>query len=97
MPTLLQISEAEMQELDKQRFSHPQTLVKRRLHCVYLKAKANLSNELIGECMGVHANQIGQYIRLYEQQGLAVLSATGYGTNRSALEDHAELLIKDFI
>ncbi|MGB3780610.1 MAG: IS630 family transposase [Tunicatimonas sp.] len=96
MPTL-QISEAEMQELDTKRFQHNQVLVQRRLHCVYLKAKANLSNELIGQCIGVHANQVGQYIRLYEQAGIAALSATSYGTNRSALEDHAELLVKDFM
>ncbi|WKN40847.1 IS630 family transposase [Tunicatimonas pelagia] len=97
MPTQLQISAAEMQELDSQRFSHNQVLVNRRLHCVYLKVKVKLSNELIGQCMGVHANQVGQYIRLYEQAGIAALCATNYGTNRSALEDHADRLVNDFI
>ena len=97
MPTQLHLSEAKMQELDTERFQHNQVLVQRRLQCVYLKAKMNLSHEVIGECMGVHANQVGQYIRLYEQQGIAGLSTTHYGTNRSALEDHAALLINDFI
>ncbi len=101
MPTL-QLSETEpgrraMQELDKQRFQYKQVLVQRRLHCVYLKASTSLSNELIGVCMQVHANQVGQYIRLYEQGGIAKLSETHYGTNRSSLEDHAELLVNAFI
>ncbi len=97
MPTQLHLSEAKMRELDTERFQHNQVLVQRRLQCVYLKAKMNLSHQVIGECMGVHANQVGQYIRLYEQQGIAGLSTTHYGTNRSALEDHAELLVNDFI
>lgn len=96
MPTL-HLSETEMQELDTERFQHDQALVQRRLHCVYLKAREGLSNEQIGRCMGVHANQVGKYIRLYKQEGIAALSATGYGTNRSALEGHADLLVKDFI
>jgi transposase len=86
-----------MQELDKQRFRHKQVLVQRRLQCVYLKASISLSNELIGSCMGVHANQVGQYIRLYERGGIAKLSETHYGTNRSALEDYAELLVNAFV
>lgn len=97
MPTQLHLSEAKMQELDTERFQHNQVLVQRRLHCVYLKAKMNLTHQVIGECMGVHANQVGQYIRLYEQAGIAALCHTAYGTNRSALEDHAELLVNDFI
>jgi transposase len=97
MPTQLQLSQAEMQELDKERFRHNQALVQRRLHCVYLKACVNLTNEQIGRCMGVAANQVGQYIRVYEQGGVIKLSETYYGTNRSLLEDHAELLVSAFI
>ncbi len=86
-----------MQELDNQRFSHRQALVQRRLHCVYLKAREGLSNEQIGRCMGVHANQVGQYIRSYQQQGIKELSDTHYGTNRSKLEEYADLLVNAFI
>ena len=86
-----------MQELDKERFSHPQTLVKRRFHCVYLKARTGLSNEIIGNCMNVHPNQVGQYIRDYQQGGLAKLGETRYGSNRSALEDHAPVLVNAFM
>jgi transposase len=97
MPTQLHLSEAEMQELDRERFRHNQPLVQRRFHCVYLKARTGLSNEKIGLCMGVHLNQVGQYIRDYEQGGISKLSETHYGTNRSILEDHAELLVNVFI
>lgn len=97
MPTQLHLSQAKMQELDTERFQHSQALVQRRLHCVYLKAKMHLTHEVIGACMGVHANQVGQYIDLYKQQGIPGLCHTGYGTNRSALEDHADLLINTFI
>ncbi len=96
MPTL-QISKTEMQKLDTERFSHPQVLVQRRLHCVYLKANTSLSNQVIGLCMQVHPNQVGKYVRCYEQEGIAALSTTAYGRNRSVLEDHAKLLVDDFI
>lgn len=96
MPTL-HLSEADMRRLDTERFSHKQVLVQRRLHCVYLKASSELTNEQIGRCMSVHANQVGQYLRLYEQKGIAALLVTTYGTNRSALEAHAELLVNDFM
>ncbi|MFP4091866.1 MAG: IS630 family transposase [Cyclobacteriaceae bacterium] len=86
-----------MQELDTERFQHNQGLVQRRLQCVYLKAKMHLTHEVIGACMGVHANQVGQYIDLYKQQGIPGLCHTAYGTNRSALEGHADLLINTFI
>lgn len=56
-----------------------------------------MSNELIGNCMHVHPNQVGQYVKLYEQGGMAKLSETHYATNRSALEDHAELLVNAFV
>lgn len=95
MPTL-QISEAEMQRLDTERFSHKQAIVQRRLHCVYLKARSELTNEEIGRCMGVHTNQVGQYIRLYQYQGLMALTTTAYGTNQSALEKYADLLVDSF-
>ena len=73
MPTL-HLSEAEMQRLDTERFSHKQALVQRRLHCLYLKASSELTNEQIGRCMGLHANQVGQYIRSYQCQGLPALT-----------------------
>lgn len=96
MPTQLHLSEAEMQELDSQRFSHKQVLVQRRLHCVYLKSVTEMTNEQIGKCMGVHANQVGKFVSMYQQEGLAKLCQTCYGTNRSALEDHTEVLISSF-
>lgn len=95
MPTL-QISEAEMQRLDTERFSHKQAIVQRRLHCVYLKASSELTNEQIGRCMGVAANQVGQYINRYRCQGLTALTTTAYGTNQSALEEHANVLVASF-
>ncbi len=96
MPTL-QLSEAQMQELDRERFQHKQVLVQRRLHCIYLKACMFLTHEEVARCMNVHPNQVGQYISLYQQGGIAKLSETHYGTNRSTLEDYAELLVGTFI
>ena len=95
MPTL-HLSQAEMQELDTERFSNRQVLVQRRLQCVYLKASSQLTNVQIGRCMGVQANQVGHYIRSYQSQGIRALTTTAYGTNRSALEDYADVLVASF-
>jgi transposase len=61
-----------------------------------MKAVSNLSNRVIGKLMGFHPNQVGQYLRIYQRQGLSALCMTGYGTNESDLEAHAEVLIKCF-
>lgn len=85
-----------MQQLDTERFLHRQAFIQRRLQSVHLKASSELTNEQIGRCMCIHANQVGQYIRTYQNGGIAALITTHYGTNRSALEDYAELLIASF-
>lgn len=85
MPTL-HLSEAEMKELDTERFLHNQVLVQRRLHCLYLKAGTTLTNVQIGRCMGVHANQVGHYIRCYQSKGLDALTTTYYASKRSVLD-----------
>lgn len=96
MPTQLHLSEAEMQLLDTQRYRYGQALIKRRIDCVYLKGKTDMSHVQIGLFAGVHPNQVGRYIKLYQEGGLASLCYTGYGTNRSKLEDYAELLVDSF-
>ncbi len=96
MPTQLQISQADLQALDKQRYQEKQALVQRRLHCVYVKASMQLSNEMIGKLFGVHPNQVGQYVRSYQAGGLSCLQQTHYGTNRSLLEDHVEIILQEF-
>ena len=55
-----------------------------------------MTTEYIGRCMGVHANQVAQYIRNYQYQGLTNLTSTAYGTNQSNLGDHAESLVNNF-
>lgn len=95
MPTL-HLSAAKMQQLDTERFSHQQALVQRRLHCVYLKASSDLTNRQIAGCMGVHVNQVGRYISLYQRQGIQALTTTRYGTNHSILEEYAPVLIDSF-
>lgn len=96
MPTRLELSEAELLELDKQRFSQSQATVQRRLHCVYAKAVLGLSNEDIGRLMGVNVNYVGRYLHAYASEGLEGLCKVNYCGPRSKLEDHAELLVASF-
>ena len=96
MLTHLELSEAELLELDKQRFTHRQVTVQRRLHCVYAKAALGLRNEDIGLLMGVNVNSVGRYLRCYASEGLAGLCEVNFCGRRSELEDHAELLVSSF-
>lgn len=84
----LKISEAEIQELNYERFYYPCPTVQKRLHSIYLKAMFEYEHAEIGRILGRHPNTITQDITRFESSGIAGLKTFNYGTNRSALEEH---------
>jgi len=84
----LKISEAEIQELNYERFYYPCPTVQKRLHCIYLKSKFGFSNKELGKILSRHPNTIAEDIKRFESQGTAGLKVYNYGTNKSELEEH---------
>jgi len=98
MPTLgLNISKAEIDKLNYERFAYPHPMIQKRIFSVYLKAALNYSNSMIGQITGLHQNIVSYWIRVYKEKGFEALLINNYGTNKSMLEEHAENVLCSFL
>jgi transposase len=97
MPALLlHLSEAEIEKLSYERYAYPHPMIQKRIFSVYLKAVSTFSNLQIGFITGIHANTVGHWIRVYEQQGYEGLLCNNYGTNQSQLEPQSHSILCSF-
>ena len=85
----LQLSAAEIAELNYERFYYPDPLVQKRLHTVYLKGALQYTHAEIGRIIGRHRNTITEDIKRYNSKGIEGLKEVNYGTNKSELEEHS--------
>ena len=92
----INLSDAEIQQLNYERYYYPCPLVQKRIHAVYIKSIMNMSNETIGFLVGLNRDSVGDWIAQYEQQGFEALCQFNYGTNRSELENHSVGILKSF-
>jgi transposase len=97
MLTTFILSSEELEKLNYERYHYPCPIVQKRLHCLYLKATTNYSNEQIGLQMDAHRNSISQWVAIYQQGGYKAIIQVDYGANQSELEDHATDLVQSFI
>ena len=95
MPTPKQFKDP-LEELNYERFSSHSPTVQKRLHAVYLHQALWLTPSQIGLCVDLHLNSVRHWIKVYQQQGIAPLLQTHYGTNQSELESYNELILADF-
>lgn len=79
----LHLSEAEIQQLNYERFRYPCSLVQKRLHVVYLKGKFDYQHQEIAKIVGRHPNTITTDIKRYLSNGIEGLTRVNYGTNKS--------------
>lgn len=97
MPTLpFNISKAEIDKLNYERYHYPQPMIQKRIFSVYLKAELNYSNSTIGLITGLHANIVSYWIGVYKEKGFEGLLTNNYGTNKSRLEEHGESILGSF-
>lgn len=85
----LNLSKTEIQRLNYERYYYPCPLVQKRIHAIYFKTINNMSNEMIGTLVGLSRDSVGDWILSYQQKGFDALLQFNYGTNESALENHA--------
>lgn len=85
---ILNCSEAEIQELNYERYYYPSPLVQKRLQVIYLRATTDLTNKMIGSIVGRHPNTITKDIKCYLSEGIEGLKSVNYGTNSSELLKH---------
>ena len=97
MPTLsFKISDAEIEQLNYERYAYPQPMVQKRIFTVYLKAITRFSNSTIGLITGLHPNMVSHWTGVYKEKGFDGLLTNNYGTNKSRLEAHTESILCSF-
>lgn len=96
MPTLLNLSEAELERLRYERYAYPCAMIQKRLFAVYLRAVSDYANWQIGFICGLHENTVAHWVRVYEREGYEGLLTNRYGTNQSVLEVHRQNLLTAF-
>jgi transposase len=97
MPTLkFNISQAEIEKLNYERYRYPDPMVQKRIAAVYLKAALGWNNSMIGHAVGLHYHAVGNWITTYKANGFEALLSNNYGSNKSDLENHAESILKSF-
>ena len=97
MPTLqFNLSEAEIEKLNYERYAYPETMVQKRIFAVYLKATLGWNNSTIGHAVGLHYNIVGNWIQAYKNNGFEALITNKYGVTKSELENHSDSILECF-
>ena len=97
MPTLrFNISEADIEKLNYERYAYPDPMVQKRIFAVYLKATLGWNNAIIGNVVGLHYNIAGYWIKAYKTKGFEALLINNYGSTKSNLESYAHSIFTSF-
>lgn len=93
---ILNLSKAEIQQLNYERFHYPCPLVQKRMHSIYLKCALQYEHKEIGKILNRHPNTITQDVLLVQSKGIEGLKQVNYGTNTSDLAEHAKTIKSHF-
>jgi transposase len=83
----LEFSATAIEQLQADRWTHPDPRVQRRLHALYLKSQGYAHQE-IGQIVNVSAKTLRSFLRKYEADGIEGLKALHYAQPTSALAEH---------
>ena len=87
----LTFSEADIKELDYQRYHHPHPRVQRKMEALLLKAKG-LPHHQIASCVGVCENTVRSYFKEYQTEGIEALKRLEFHRPTSELEHYHDTL-----
>ena len=92
----LNLSNAEIRQLNYERYNYPCPTVQKRIHAVLMKAITGSSNTMVGYLTGLHRHSVRYWIQVYQTDGFEGLCQFNYGTNESDLENHSQSILKHF-
>ena len=92
----INLSEAEIQRLNYERYHYPCPMVQKRIEAVYIKCTTELSQKTIGQICGLHRNCVRHWVRRFEAGGIEALYENNYGTNKSELDNFSESILDSF-
>jgi transposase len=93
---LINLSDAEIEKLNYERYYYPCPIVQKRIHAVYLKGTQTMSNEKIGGLVGLSRDSVCDWVRIYLNEGFDALCQFKYGTNKSELEVYSDSILNSF-
>lgn len=91
----IEFSEAAIEQLEKERWQHPDPRVQRRLHALYYKA-IGYSHQEITELVSVSTKTLRSFLRLYQTGGIEALKVLNYPKPVSALAAHRDCIESEF-
>jgi transposase len=91
----LEISAADLQALQREKQSHADSRVRRRMETLHLKG-LGYSHQEIGQIVGITQKTLRSYLRLYQVGGLAALQQRHFYQPQSALTPHRAMLEAEF-
>ena len=92
----LNLSKAEIQRLNYERFYYPCPIIQKRIHAVYMKATVKATNTTIGLLTGLKRQCVSHWIRVYQIGGFDSLCQFNYGTNTSELSNQSLSILQSF-
>lgn len=91
----IEFSDADIHELDHERFYHSHPKVRRKMEALYLKAKGLKHCEICRLC-GISKPTLITYLKHYQHGGIARLKQLGYKGQASQLDAYTEPMIAYF-
>jgi len=91
----INISQAEIEQLNYERFAYPQPMVQKRILSVYLKGAFNYSNQSIGLIADLHPNTVSYWIGVTRSQVIKDCLPI-IMDQCSELEVHSESILSSF-
>jgi transposase len=96
MPALNNISQADIECLNYERYSYPDSMVQKRIFSVYLKVTLGWNNKTIGLATGLHYNTVAFWVNEYASKGFESLLVNNYKGQRSELESFSKSILESF-
>jgi transposase len=91
----IEISAADLQALQREKQSHPDPRIRRRMETLHLKG-LGYSHQEIGQIVGITQKTLRSYLRLYQAGGLEALKRRHFYQPQSALARHRATLEAEF-
>lgn len=91
----IEFSETDIKALQREKQSHSDPRVRRRMETLHLKA-LGYSHQEIGTIVGITQKTLRSYLRLYQAGGIEALKQRQFYQPQSALEPHRATLEAEF-
>ena len=90
------LSQAEIQRLNYERYHYPCPIVQKRIQAVFIKATTKFSDVETGEIAGLYRHSVSRWVQRYQTGGFESLCQYNYGTNKSEMENHSGSILSSF-